>query len=255
MSSLTLKVSGMHCAHCARAVEKQLANLDGVDAAEAQFATGAVTIEFKGASPADDAIEGAVVRAGYAIVSKESQAKDPSAGARAEASRALFMLLLGVVLAAPVIVIHWTGPHEDEAFWDWFTVGIAVLLQGTVGLTFYRGAIASLRSRLLGMDVLVSIGMGSGLIYGLLLSIFNWPLPQGITKHIFFEAATLLVVFIRLGKYVEARARGQALSAEESASRFLPRSGASVTLEPHGNNFLCQETFSRHTIIASCPYG
>ena len=60
---------------------------------------------------------------------------------------------------------------------------------------------------------MISIGMAAGLIFGFLVTMFDWPLPAGLDKTVFHEAATLIVVFVRLGRYVEARARGKALGA------------------------------------------
>ena len=152
-----------------------------------------------------------------------TETRDPATRAKAEQRRSFWLLVIGVILVLPVVILHRLHLHGDAAvFVDYLTLGLAVLIQGICGLDFYKGAIAGIRNRNLGMDVLVSIGMASGLIYGSGLVIFGWELPPGIDRHVYFEAATLLVVFLRLGKYVEARARGNALGALRSLLELAP---------------------------------
>ncbi len=217
---MDLLVDGMTCAHCARAVEKSLRGVEGVTAASANFSDGSVSIEFSGLAPTRDRLEPAVTRAGYKLVRADGAARDAASAARKDQRRNLWLLLLGIVLVTPVLVTHFAGLHG--AAWDWMNVALAVAIQATVGLDFYKGAIAGIRTRNLGMDVLVSIGMAAGLLYGIALVAFDLQLPPGLDKHIYFEAATLLVVFLRLGKYVEARARGNALHALRSLLELAP---------------------------------
>jgi P-type Cu+ transporter len=225
---LDIRVEGMTCAHCAQSVEKNLRGVPGVTGASADFNSGQVEVVYAGEAPSLDALEPSVARAGYRLVRGQGRA-DPAELARKETRRNLILLITGAVMVLPVMLIHWTGLHGLG--WDWVTLGLAVAIQAVIGRDFYRGAVANLRSRHLGMDVLVSIGMGTGLIYGAGLVItaqlhaaglMAQPWQTPIDKHIYFEAATLLVVFLRLGKYVEARARGNALGALRGLLELAP---------------------------------
>jgi Cu+-exporting ATPase len=212
----------MTCAHCAQTVEKQLRGLEGIQAAEANFATGGVQVQFKEQLPPAGKIADAVKRAGYTLITDEQAAKrDPAAEQAKTARLELAMFAFGAVLSIPVIISHFVHLHGGA--WDWATLGLAALLQATVGATFYKGAIANIRSKNLGMDVLISIGMAAGLIFGFLVTVFDWPLPAGLDKTVFHEAATLIVVFVRLGRYVEARARGKALGALRTLLQLAPQ--------------------------------
>ncbi|MCB9893217.1 MAG: cation-translocating P-type ATPase [Planctomycetes bacterium] len=218
---LSIKVDGMTCAHCARAVEKSLKTVAGVTTAEADFASGSVTLGYVGAKPEFETLDPAVRKGGYTLVKEEvAAARDPADVARREQRRNLLLLIAGAVLVLPVMLPHWLGLMGRG--WDWAALALAVLIQATVGFDFYKGAVAGIRTRNLGMDVLVSIGMASGLLFGAGVVIFHWALPAGLSKHVYFEAATLLVVFLRLGKYVEARARGNALGALRSLLQLAP---------------------------------
>ncbi len=221
MPSATLTVEGMTCAHCARTVEKQLGALPGISRAEANFASGSVTVQYSNQLPSLEVLEPAIARAGYKLVSDaQAASRDPAADQVKAARHELNMFLLGAALSAPVVISHFV--HLHGAAWDWATLALAAILQVTVGATFYRGAIAGIRSRNLGMDVLVSVGMAAGLVFGFLVTALDWPLPQGLEKTVFHEAATLIAVFIRFGKYIEARARGQALGALRSLLQLAP---------------------------------
>lgn len=223
-AKLNIKVDGMTCAHCAKAVERSLKGIEGVTGAQADFASGSVTLDYAGRKPSFETLEPAVRKGGYTLVKEEeAEKRDPATHAKREERRNLLLLLLGVVLVAPVMVfhfVHMTGTAAVVA--DYLTLGLAVVMQAVVGLDFYKGALAGIRNRNLGMDVLVSIGMATGLIYGAGVVLLGWPLAEGLSKHVYFEAATLLVVFLRLGKYVEARARGNALGALRSLMELAP---------------------------------
>ncbi len=222
MPTATLKVEGMTCAHCAKTVENQLCNLEGVLGAEANFATGGVRVQYKEHLPPANDIAQAVKRAGYTLVTDAQAAMRDPASEQAKAARwELAMFGLGALLSIPVIISHFVHLHGGA--WDWATLGLALVLQATVGAAFYKGALANIRSKNLGMDVLISIGMAAGLIFGLLVTLFDWPLPVGLEKTVLHEAATLIVVFVRLGRYVEARARGKALGALRALLQLAPQ--------------------------------
>ncbi|MCF6228833.1 MAG: HAD-IC family P-type ATPase, partial [Planctomycetes bacterium] len=219
--TIYLRVRGMTCAHCSQSVENTLCDIDGIDSAKADFASGDVAIKIGDTRPDFKIMQAAVKKASYELLSEEETKRtDPATEAVKETKRNLRLLIIGVVLVAPVLAFHWIGLHGWP--WDYIVLALALVIQGVVGLDFYKGAIAGIRTRVLGMDVLVSIGMATGLIYGTGLVLLDWPLAQGLTKSMYFEAATLLVVFLRLGKYVEARARGGALTAMRSLLELAP---------------------------------
>jgi copper chaperone CopZ len=76
---LNLKVDGMNCAHCAHAVEKSLKSVEGITAAQADFASGDVTIDFIGDQPGYETLEPALRKGGYTLVKKEeAETRDPA---------------------------------------------------------------------------------------------------------------------------------------------------------------------------------
>ena len=83
---------------------------------------------------------------------------------------------------------------------------LATAVQFSAGLTFYRGAWHALKNKSTNMDVLVALGTSAAYFY----SLFAFFGAFGEHGEIFFETSAMLIAFIRLGKYLEARARGKA---------------------------------------------
>src|SRR5690606_15295801 len=131
-----------------------------VVAAQADFASGAVVVDYAGKRPDFATLEPAVRKGGYTLVKQEvADASDPATRAKAEQRRSLRLLLIGVVLVLPVVVLHRLHLHDTAAAAvDYLTLVLAVLIQAICGFDFYKGAVAGIRNRNLGMDVLVSIG-------------------------------------------------------------------------------------------------
>jgi Cu+-exporting ATPase len=82
---------------------------------------------------------------------------------------------------------------------------LATAVQFSAGLIFYRGAWSALKNRSANMDVLVALGTSAAYFYSL-AAYFGLLGPH---REVFFETSAMLIAFIRLGKYLEARARGK----------------------------------------------
>ncbi|MCK6438607.1 MAG: cation-translocating P-type ATPase [Planctomycetes bacterium] len=215
---LILKVDGMTCGHCEATVTGGIKQIPGVLSADASAAAGQVTIAYEG-SPRVDEYRKAVTALGYKPVGE----LDSSSISRREERRAaleLKLLAWSVLWTIPVLVLHYGGfMHETWALWTAFAC--ATILQPTSAITYYRAAIASLRRRMSNMDVLVSIGIAAGYLYATLTAFF----PATFDPHSsmeFFEAATLLICFIRFGKWIEARSRSNAASAMDALLSLTP---------------------------------
>ncbi|WP_425058183.1 Copper-exporting P-type ATPase [Sporomusa carbonis] len=73
MSKLVVKVAGMSCASCAARIEKSLAALDGVQAANVNFAMERLTVEFDPRATNADAIVKKVKDTGYEVVTQKQE--------------------------------------------------------------------------------------------------------------------------------------------------------------------------------------
>jgi len=101
-------------------------------------------------------------------------------------------------------------------------------VQFTAGLAFYSGAWSALKNRSSNMDLLVALGTTAAWGY----SIFSFSGLFGESHEVFFETSAWLITFIRLGKYLEARARGKAGEALKKLMRL--KADRAILLTPHG---------------------
>jgi Cu+-exporting ATPase len=97
------------------------------------------------------------------------------------------------------------GMHSNRAAMQ-LNLLLATAVQFSAGLIFYRGAWSAIKNRSANMDVLVALGTSAAYFYSL-LAYFGLLGPH---REVFFETSAMLIAFIRLGKYLEARARGKA---------------------------------------------
>ena len=107
---------------------------------------------------------------------------------------------------AASLPIMLTMSVHDLPLFGWMNLILATVVQFSAGLVFYRGAWHALRNRSATMDLLVALGTSAAYFYSL-LAFFG---VLGTHGDIFFETSAMLIAFIRLGKYLESRARGKA---------------------------------------------
>jgi cation-transporting ATPase V len=203
--SVDLEVQGMTCGSCAARVQRVLARQDGVADAQVNFATGRARVHTQG--PTDvAALQAAVERIGYRI---EPLAEGHSArehdDAEAAAQRSWRRRVIAVAPAAAVAVATMLLGARATAspVLRWAMLAVATPVQFWVGWPFLREAARRARRRTANMDTLIA--MGTLAAYGFSV----WQLVTG-GLDLYFETAILLIAFLTLGRYFEARARGRA---------------------------------------------
>ncbi|WP_414648023.1 heavy metal translocating P-type ATPase [Desulfitobacterium sp.] len=192
------KVSGMSCANCALTIEKKLKNTQGVSLANVNFATETVNVEFDPSVINLDGIFEQVRDAGYTpIENKEDDREDKTV------KKQLYWLIFSAVLSLPIMPLMYL-PMSKISLYSMFI--LATIVQFTAGWTFYRGAYHALKNRSANMDVLVALGITAAYGYSVMTT-FPQIFFEGPT---FFDTSALLITFVRLGKYLEAKAKGRA---------------------------------------------
>jgi cation-transporting ATPase V/Cu+-exporting ATPase len=195
-------VEGMTCGSCAARVQRVLAKTEGVAGAEVNFATGRAQVTLERQVPAAS-LQERVARIGYAL----TPVTDPPSGEDAE-ERARVSWLRRVVLVAPAAVFAVTtmlaGPTLMEDWrWRLATFLVATAVQLGVGWPFLREAARRARRRSANMDTLIAVGT---------LAAYGFSVGQLLAggMELYFETAILLIAFLTLGRYFEARAKGRA---------------------------------------------
>ncbi len=240
-------VEGMTCASCVGRVEKVLVSLPGVASAEANLATGRVNLVYVPGLLPEGAVEAALAKAGYAGHRLRNEGDDPQAERRAQETALLRRdVLLAVLLALPVFALE-MGGHLFPAVHHFVaeTIGeknsallqfaLTTLLVLGPGRRFYLIGIPNLVRGAPEMNALVAVGTLAAWSFSVVALFFPGLLPEG-TAHIYFEAAAVIIALILLGRYLEARSRGETGAAIRHLVGLRPknaevlRDGASVIL-------------------------
>jgi Cu+-exporting ATPase len=222
--SFDLGVEGMTCASCVGRVEKALAGVPGVVVASVNLATERATIRVLDKSPAlTAAIEAAVLRAGYEPRAIMAEGADKSAARAAEQGRLRRDFLIAAALTLPIFVLE-MGRHLIPRLHIWLgmTVGdtplyvfyflLATAVQFGPGLRFYRKGLPALWRLSPDMNSLVVVGSSAAWAYSVVATFAPSLLPEG-TANVYFEASSVIVTLILMGRFLEAKAKGRTSQA------------------------------------------
>ncbi|MFB6091706.1 MAG: heavy metal translocating P-type ATPase [Haloquadratum sp.] len=221
--TITIGIADMSCANCADANRDALEAVTGVVAAEVNYATDEAQVAYLPSAVSPDALYDAVEEAGYTPIRPDSgdegggerDARD--AARRAEERRQLRLTLFGAVLSAPLLFflverfLLGGGVVPETVFgvrFGWVEFLLATPVQVVLGWPFYRNAYQALaKNGRANMDVLIALG--STTAYGYSVAVLLGAIAGGL----YFDTAALILLFITLGNYLEARSKGRASEA------------------------------------------
>lgn len=225
ISGINLAVHGMNCAACVRHVENALKGIDGVDTAFVNLANAKAYITLNDQAHVESqTLIDAIVKKGFEAeeLTAENELNAPAANQKAlqkEAQTKKTQFILALILSLPVFITD-MGSHLIPPFEVWLHSVIAphsiALMQFVLatlvilfpGRDFFTLGFRSLFSGNPDMNSLVAIGAGSAWLYSMVALFIPQLLPAG-ANHLYFEAAAVVITLILLGKYMEARAKGQ----------------------------------------------
>ena len=220
--TIRLEIGGMTCASCVRAVEKSVENLPGVEAVAVNLATGDAQISWAGtagegatSNPVTGLVE-AIEHAGYRarVTSEEELPTDTLGEEEIGSSRRRFLHALAGT--TPAAIAMW-GLSPSPLSWTIQGVAAAWVLFFP-GRLYFRVSWDALRRGHTTMDTLIALGAGTAFLASIAAS--TGALGEG--APIYFETAAFLITFISLGKWLEARARGEARAALRSLLDLTP---------------------------------
>ena len=233
----TLPIVGMHCANCANTIQRVLLRkVEGVSVADVSYALERATVTWDTAVSTRDDVLAAIRRVGFDVGEGDDSADIEAAEeqARADELRAQTrVLLVGVLFAAPLFVFSMSRDFGLVGGWAhaaWalpLMWALATPVQFYVGWDFYVGGYKSLRGGSSNMDVLVALGSSAAYAYSMWLTVaalVGRPMltPDGQMAHAYFESSAVIITLIRLGKLLEARAKGRAGSAIKKLMGLRP---------------------------------
>ena len=214
-----LSVIGMSCASCVGKVEKALLGLPGVLSAQVNLAAETATVEVLAGNLDAAALIKAVRSTGYDAAPLAAERDDDNARREQEQQQLQRDFWLAAGLTLPVFVLE-MGAHIIPGMQQWLAEtlgqplnwGIQLLLTTLVlfgpGRRFLSKGLPALWRRAPDMNSLVALGSLSAWGFSLVATFAGQWLPQG-TRHVYFEAAAVIVTLILLGRLLEARAKGR----------------------------------------------
>jgi heavy metal translocating P-type ATPase len=212
MKTTTFGIGGMHCASCAARNERVLNKITGVLKASVNYGMHSARVEFDEKAVSERALYDAVIASGYQVLTSEFAA-DQKDQVQRELQLARQRAFLALLLAAPVaalamfdIDLPWTLAGHNLSIWIQAVLSAVVVLG--LGWEFHAGMVRQTRNGAANMDTLISLGTLTALIYS------AWAMRAG-AHHLYFESGAVIAALILLGRYFEARSRGQASEAIE----------------------------------------
>jgi P-type Cu+ transporter len=225
MKSVDLEIGGMHCVMCANAVRRAVRKVDGVEDAEVSYAAESAHVVYDENKTGPKGISKAVRKAGYFVVENKRAYRQKEFRTLLIEFSVSAVLTLPFLLAMVLMLAAPEGSVSMALHNPWVQFALATPVQIGIGWRFYKGGYDSVRSGSANMDVLVSLGTLSAYVYSV------WNVFTG-GSTLYFEASTMVLTLVLLGKLFEARAKARANSAVESLLQLQPKT-ASVLRDGH----------------------
>ncbi len=195
MIEKSYKIKGMTCASCVNTVEKAIRAVPGVLEVEVNLVTEKARVRGEIDIP-DELMERAVVQSGYGL--RPESADESVAHERRERN---------LVIAAAILTLPLMHPFSLPFSIQFI---LASLVQVGIGLPFYRGALAALRNRTGNMDLLVALGTGAAFVLSF------------VGHHPYFESAASVLTLVKLGKWLEIRAKMKTKKSLQALEELKP---------------------------------
>jgi Cu+-exporting ATPase len=229
---LILDVDGMHCASCVSRVESALAALPGVQSARVNLALNQASVDVDPVIASQDQLTSAVHQAGYSatvIAPADINADHLAARERREFLRWRSRMIFGLVVLAAFLLLMF-GLDLSDQLTAWLQFALATPTMFYVGWPYLRGAWQRLRHLSTSMDTLIALGTGTAYISGTVGLVAGMSRQAGSLSH-FFMDAVMILTFVTIGKYLEAKARGR---ASRAIRKLLDLSPPEATVERDG---------------------
>jgi len=234
----TFAVKGMHCASCAVVIEKTFKKQPGVQAVEVNYGTETAKVSFDSTTTSPAALSKAIEKYGYSLVIPTTAAVvgSPAIPAQDDKRRELEDQRTQVMVVLPlaaisIFIMGWEMlgaadavpmmPHVWMELFHHVLPVMATYALFVVGRPFLAGVVRFARYRKANMDTLVGIGTLAAFAYSLVVTALEAPLSRFIqVEHTYYDATIVVIAFITLGKYLEARSKLRTGDAIQSLLRL-----------------------------------
>ena len=224
---------------CAATIENVLrAGVPGVVSADVNFASGRASIQYLPDAVTPAEMTRVIEEAGYGVVTEAVTEENGASGATEDAETAARAREIdrharefraGLAFTLPLFLLSMARDFGLVGAWahapwvNWGFLALATPVQFYVGWSYYTGSFKALRNRSANMDVLVALGSSAAFFYSIAVTV---ALTVGVTtlgEHVYFETAAAIITLIKLGKWLEVRARGETGDAIRRMMELRPR--------------------------------
>ena len=214
---------GMHCAACANNVEKIVKKQEGVEDASVNLAAAVLTVDFNSDVVSPEQLKDAVMKIGFDLIIDE----DNSMEEQEEAEHSYYEQLqrktvVAWIFALPVAFMGMFFMDFPGINWWMLVLSLPVLFYS--GHAFYVNAWKQAKHFTSNMDTLVALSTSIAFLF----SLFNTLYPrfwyeQGLEPHVYYEAATVIIAFVLVGKLMEEKAKGKTSMAIRKLMGLQPK--------------------------------
>ncbi|WP_061995161.1 heavy metal translocating P-type ATPase [Clostridium sp. ATCC 25772] len=245
----TVKIGGMTCAACSKAVERTVKRLDGVVDANVNLANERLTVEFEKDKVHISKIKESIKKAGYLVISAENDSidKDKDKERKEKDSKNLFnRLVASAVITIPLLIISMGSmfglklPSIINPMGNPFNFALIQFILTTlviiIGNKFFIVGFKSLIKGNPNMDSLISIGSLASYLYSIyaMIEIYNGNV-HAVHEKLYFESAATILTLITLGKYLESKTKGKTSEAIKKLMGLTPKT---ATIERDGKEIV-----------------
>jgi P-type Cu+ transporter len=213
-------VAGMMCATCVAHVEEAFKSVPGVVSAVVNLGSEKATVEYvEGTTYAD--MKKAVQDAGYELGEEIGALEDVSETSQKEVRKVRNRFIFAAILTVPIIVMMLTPAFKGMEYLLW---ALATPVQFWAGWRFYKGAWGALKHRTTDMNTLIAVGSSAAYIYSVIATVFPVVFTStGLTANVYFDTSAAIITLILLGRFLEARAKGQTSEAIKKLIGLQPK--------------------------------
>lgn len=215
-------VTGMTCASCAASVESVLKHTEGVFDASVNFASSSVLVDYD-ETVTEEQLQNALREVGYDII---IDAEDPSE-VQQELQQKYYQdiksrTIWSAILTLPIFILGMFFMQWEPGKWISLVLTFPVLFW--FGRSFFINAYKQAKYGKANMDTLVALSTGIAFLFSVFNTFFpEFWLSRGIEPHVYYEAATVIITFISLGKLLEEKAKSNTSSAIKKLMGLQPK--------------------------------
>lgn len=245
IENVSLKVYGMTCTLCSMEIESTLIKRDGVNKINVSYATENARMEYDNEKIKLEDIKKSIEKLGFSTKENGENQLDTDVIERRKLRNSLILsiifslpLLLAMILGSAGFCCPQFDPNSITKYGkfiteirfranilhNWkFQIILASLTQFTVGFKFYKNAFYAIKAKHLNMDVLVVIGTSAAYFYSVYISFFQTISYTLGMSNIYFEASSIIITLVLLGKYLESIAKNKTSKAIGDLVKLNPK--------------------------------